>query len=102
VEAQIKSSVAEELFDGNDGDVIDGWTRITDQENGDGRWYRYHVLVVQDPTGLYWGIYYSMGLTENQDHDYPWKADYRETPEFIDITEMYAQEITQTVWKEKA
>jgi hypothetical protein len=102
VKAQIKSSIAEDLFDSDDGDVVDGWTRVTDQEGDDGRWYRYHTLVVQDPTGRYWGIDYSMGLTENQDNDFPWKPDYQPPPEFIDIVEMYGLEITTTVWKEMA
>jgi hypothetical protein len=100
VKAEIKSSIAENLFWGSDGDVVDGWTRITDEEGDDGRWERHHTLVVQDPTGRYWGIYYSMGLTENQDHTYPWKPDYQPAPEFIDIVEMYGLQVTSTVWKE--
>lgn len=63
------------LYDSRNDDVIDDWTRVTTQHMETGRWHDHHLLIVRDPAGQHWATDYSLGLTEEQEHQFPWRDD---------------------------
>lgn len=71
----------ETLYQMDDGDTFtsklsgEKWTKIADQYLDSGRWRRNYLLVLQDAQERLWGLYYSQGSTEYQDHELPWRDD---------------------------
>lgn len=87
---KIPAEVAEILCYSNDGREHEGWRKMYDQERGSGRWNAHHWLVLQEiATGDQYAVEYSLGLTENQENDFPWKPDYQERPEFVDAFQVW-------------
>lgn len=76
----IRAAAAEELYadgEGTDGDTIDGWTLVggaQDHKERQSRWHQQYWLVVENAEGETWGVGYGIGLTENQENDFPWEA----------------------------
>jgi hypothetical protein len=91
----ISADQAEELYESSDGDRVGDWTRITDQTVGSGRWREQHWLVITDGGGTY-GIPFAVGLTENQDHEFPWAPDWGTKPEAIVLTPLVGVQVTST------
>ena len=91
---RIPTEAVEWLSVGRDGQEHGGWRYMYDQERGSGRWMSHHWLVLQEiATGDHYAVEYSLGLTENQDHDLPWRPDYQERPEFVDAFQVWPNEI---------
>jgi hypothetical protein len=93
--AYIQPGTAEELHESKDGDVVGGWTRVTDVRGEAHRWSEDHTLIVRSPDGLTWGLDYQVGLTEMQDHEYPWRG----TSGPVALTRMYPHVVTSTVYR---
>ena len=72
---QVDSEVAEELFHVSVGNTVGPWRKEADQDLGSGRWDRHMWLVFSDEDGHYWSVEYSLGLTENQENEFPWTKD---------------------------
>jgi len=68
----IGAETAEELYEVDNGDTVSGWTRIGTQHVRRSRWYDQHYLVLADADGDLWGFTYEIGLTEEQEMDWPW------------------------------
>lgn len=93
--AHIDPGTAEELYDGEDGDVCDGWTRVADRRDRDRRWMQDWTLILRSPDGLLWGLSYQIGLTEHQEHAFPW----RDAAGPLPLTRLYAHTVTHTVYR---
>jgi hypothetical protein len=54
---------------------LHGYTVLGSVESGNtGRWHeRYWMVLRDDADGSVWGVEYGVGLTENQEDDYPWE-----------------------------
>lgn len=91
----ILAAVAEYLSECGDGERHEGWMRVTDQRVGKGRWLEQHWLVVTNGEGFY-GIPFAVGLTESQEHEYPWAPSWGETPTDLILTPLVSVEITTT------
>jgi hypothetical protein len=70
------------------------WTYVAEQDNGSGRWSSHHTLVVKHDEGSYWGLDYEMGLTEYQEHEFPWErvGDDEQLP----MVRLFPREVTTT------
>lgn len=94
---KISASEAEELFESSDGERVGEWTRITDQTGDSGRWHEHHKLVITNGGGIF-GIEFSFGLTESQEHELPWEKSMwsSEEPSLIELVPLVPVEITTT------
>ena len=96
----IPSEVAQDLFDSGDGEILGGFRYVTDQDEGSGRWQAHHLMVLEHlGTGNFYAIAYSMGLTENQDHDFPWKSDWKAPPVMVTAFRVYPKLVCTTEYK---
>lgn len=91
----ISAAHAEELHEVEG--QVGPWTYVTDQKNGSGRWREHHTMVVADEQGQHWGVEYAVGLTEMQDHEYPWRgvADGHQIP----LRRLYPHTVTTIKYK---
>jgi hypothetical protein len=98
----IPAAVAAYMFEVDDGYRGDGWQRIADHEADSGRWLEHHWLIVKrdGEDGLF-GIPYALGLTEMQDHEFPWKADpwTGKEPDPIKLVPLVAEVVSRTVYR---
>lgn len=72
----LKADTAEALWESEDGDAEDGWTRVHEDEGASRRWMKSMTLIVcpeGEPDELY-GLDFQLGLTENQEHELPWRG----------------------------
>lgn len=69
----IDSVDADDLANNHDGTMIGAWCREADIRVDSGRWMEHRTLVLRHDDGTVWGLDYSRGLTENQEHEYPWR-----------------------------
>ncbi len=94
----ILATEAAELYEIGDGESVNGWVRIADEDLGESRWHHNYWLVVQreedKDAGVFYGISYAHGLTEYQDHEYPWENGYVSLP----LVRLYRHSIVQTVY----
>jgi hypothetical protein len=82
---QVDSEVAEEMFELAVDRQVGRFQKAADVEIATGRWDRHMWLVFFDrEDGSFWAIEYSLGLTENQEHVFPWKPDYWERPATVE------------------
>ncbi len=93
--AYIDPELAEDLHESDDGDTAAGWTRITDRGDGNRRWLEGRTLIVADREGLVWGLPYQVGLTEHQEHEFPWRGAAGPLP----LTRLYPHTVTHTVYR---
>lgn len=68
------------------------WTYVAEQEEGSSWWSSHHTLVVRHEDGSYWGLHYEMGLTEYQEHEYPWEG--VDEDEQVPLTRLFPREFT--------
>lgn len=100
----IDKADAAELFEASDGEIVNGWKRIGDQEEGKDRWQENHTLILQreedkyEYPGVYYGVAYSYGLTEYQEHEFPWRND-SPTYKGIPLIRLYRHRVVQTVYR---
>lgn len=96
---KVSAELIENLFE-LEGSSDDGWQFVDKNENGVGRWYRHHTMVVMDPEGNHWGIDYEVGNTENQEPKYPWmKSVWAENaPETVELYRVYPRIAQITVY----
>lgn len=98
---KIKTSVVEELFESESVEFTDGWRFVATANKGKGRWDSRHWLVLEhEETGEFWAINYSMGLTENQEHDFPWREMWSKTPEELEFFRVFPEAVATIEWKE--
>jgi hypothetical protein len=50
-------------------------------------------------TGNFYGIAYSLGLTENQDSSLPWRPDWGTRPETVTAYRVWPERVTTTVYR---
>lgn len=97
----IDADAAEELYDhlahGKDGATWMDWTRVAVVRDGDSRWHEHRTLVASDASGALWGLTYSLGLTESQEHEFPW----RESSE-VELVRLYAHEVRRVEYRTEA
>jgi hypothetical protein len=88
----ISSYDAEMLANTNPQMSSGNWTYVTTQDLGSRRWHSDHMLVVRHDDGSFWGLTYSVGLTEYQEHDYPWGDGDADAQ--IELTRLFPREYT--------
>lgn len=95
----IDAATAESLAEDDDGYTENGWTRMTVLDGDARRWQQNHTLVLRNNDGEFWGLAYATGLTEYQDHTYPWRdvPDDKQLP----LTRLYPHTITKVVYRTK-
>ena len=101
----IAPEIAEELYELDDDFFTeDGeWKRITKIEGDKGRWRQSMKLIIQRASDdTYWSFNYQVGLTENCDHSFPWRAGWS-TAEVspVRINRVYPHDVTTTEWRSK-
>lgn len=95
---KITAYAAEMLAFSGDGTVEHGWTRVAREESGFSRWHRNYTLVLKDPDdGLFWGLLYSVGATEEQENDYPWMG--KSAGEPIELVRLYPHPVTRVEYR---
>lgn len=95
----IPAAVAEELYESADGTRVGEWKRVTDYEYDSGRWTEHHYLIVTKGDGFF-GVHYELGLTEMQEHHFPWQADWNgNKPETVKLVPMVSEQVTTTVYR---
>lgn len=100
---EISSADAAGLYEVDNGETVNDWIRIADEDLGSDRWMQNYYLVVQHVNdadispGTYYGIYYAHGLTEYQDHEYPW----REGNSTLPLVPLYRHRIVTTAYRTK-
>lgn len=73
---QLASDLVEEMFWLDDGEFCaDGiWTRVCEEAGECSDWYQAMTLVLYfSYDNSFWGVDWDRGLTESQDHCYPWR-----------------------------
>ncbi len=102
----IDATDAAELFEIADGEVVNGWERLGEQEEGSDRWQDNHTLVIRrvedkgEYPGIYYGIAYSYGLTEYQEHEFPWRpGNPAYAGDQIPLIRLYRHRVVQTVYR---
>lgn len=95
----ISAEHAEELADAEEGEKVGPWTHVADQAGRSGRWRQARTLVIADEQGQHWGVNYAVGLTENQDHEFPWAG----VPDDHQITlvRLFAHTVTTVKYRTK-
>lgn len=97
---EIPADVAESLYDYSEGDILDGFRYVGDQDEGNGRWEAHHLMVLQHlESGNFYAIEYSIGLTENQDSTFPWRPDWKARPETVTAFRVYQKMVTTMEYK---
>jgi hypothetical protein len=105
----IRAAAAEELYadgEGEDGDTIDGWTLVgaaQGHKERQSRWHQRYWLVVRDHEDAHWGVSYGLGLTEYQEHDFPWSSySATATPDtMLPLTRLYPHTVTSVRYRTK-
>jgi hypothetical protein len=72
---QLDSILVQEMFWLKNGAVTaDGlWIRVCEEAGDCGSWYQVMTLVIhRAEDNSFWGVDWDRGLTESQDHCYPW------------------------------
>lgn len=77
------------------GDIDGFWEYVADQDEGDSRWHHNYLMVIRDPGGDLWGLDYRIGLTEDQENEYPWEGHEERLP----LTRLYPHEVKTVVYK---
>lgn len=96
-EPTIRAEHAAELHELDEpGETAGPWTYVGKQRTGSGRWRETYWLIVADADGAHWGLRYGVGLTEQQDHDYPWED---RSDGDLPLTRIYAHRVTSTVYR---
>jgi hypothetical protein len=73
---KLYSAHVEEMFWLDDGETsADGlWTKVCEEAGDYGPWYQIMTLVIhRTADNSFWGVDWDRGLTESQDHCYPWR-----------------------------
>jgi hypothetical protein len=103
VSKTISPDHAAALYEAEDGEFIDTWARIGNEEDDPksrtSRWHERYWLLLRDEDGATWGLEYGVGLTEDQENDYPWEQYGTERP--LPLTRLYAHEVTTIEWSTK-
>lgn len=99
----IEPGHAEELYDalgGRHGELADGdatagrWALLGSQLESRFRWHDSYWLVVQDPDGIPWGLYYTIGTGGEADR-LPWL----DTAEPLPLTRLYPHTVTRVKYR---
>lgn len=95
--AETAAALFEEHY-GAEPTEIDGWRFVAIQEGDSGRWTQHHTMILRHANGLF-GLDYEVGLTENQDSEYPWREGYSpNSGKPMPIYPVYPEEVTVTVY----
>jgi hypothetical protein len=93
--------------EGVDGDTVAEWTLVggtRDHKSRQSRWLQLYWLIVRDTEGATWGLRFGLGLTESQEHDFPWPW-YGDSSvpgdRELKLTRLYPHTVTETVYKTK-
>jgi hypothetical protein len=95
----IDAATAESLAEDADGYTVNGWTRMTVKDGDTGRWRQHHTLVLRNEADEFWGLDYASGLTEYQDHEYPWRDVPDDEP--LKLTRLYPHTVTTVEYRTK-
>lgn len=93
--AYIDPDIAEELYDSDNGETVQGWARIEDRHDGSGRWMEDRTLIIADPAGQTWGLHYQVGLTESQHREFPWHS----ATEPLALERLYRHAVVTSVYR---
>ena len=94
--AYIDPEIAEELHESSNGESVDRWTRVGDIRNSSSRWMERRTLVIKDGDGQFWGLGYEVGLTEEQESEYPWRGTGDEP---LALIRLYPHTVAKTVYR---
>lgn len=105
---KIPAWIAEELFE-SEGEVLTDptdesselWSFVATREGDSRRWNKWMDLILtRRSDGKFFAIGYQLGLTENQPHEFPWRPDWRETPENVEAREVRPETVTKIVYRD--
>jgi hypothetical protein len=102
---RLTAAQAVELYcdgEGEHGDVEGDWTLVGgshDHPHRQSRWHQRYWLIAHNEQGEHYGIDFGLGLTEYQEHDFPWEdvPDDRN----MALTRLYPHTITRTEYRTK-
>jgi hypothetical protein len=57
------------------------------------------MILEQIDSGDFYAIEYSEGLTESQDHDFPWRPHYEDPPETVEAFRVYPKPVTAVTFE---
>jgi hypothetical protein len=96
----INSSIVDELYCSGVGAEVDGFRYIRDDCQGSGRWQSHHWMILEEiASNDFYAIEYSEGLTENQDHDFPWRSEYGDDPETVEAFRVYPKAVISVKYR---
>lgn len=78
----LEAELARELTWTGIGKTLEGWTIVSNTEEGHSRWESIHTLVIRNEAGECFAADYRQGLTESQDTK-PWE--YEKTATFKQV-----------------
>jgi hypothetical protein len=103
VSKRITAGEAEELYadgEGEHGDVVGDWTLVggaLDHEHRQSRWHQRQWLIVRNRAGEFYGLDFGVGLTEDQEDEFPWRD--RPTDHGLSMTRLYPHEVTRVEYR---
>ena len=101
----ISAADAAELYadgEGALGDTAGPWTlagHAQEHPHRQSRWHQRHWLLLQDERGDTYGLDFGFGLTEYQEHDFPW--DDAPDDRMLPLTRLYPHTVTTVKYRTK-
>lgn len=92
----IMACEAAELYEMDNGERHNDFTRVDVQLVRTSRWMEHYWLVVTRGEGFF-GVTFALGLTESQENDFPWEDCDPHAP--IELTPLVPVEITRTEYQ---
>lgn len=90
----VDSDLVFSLFGDDPGYEEDGWVKVAEQGGDSRRWQKHMILVLRRvEDGKLFGVGYELGLTEYQDHTFPWNDSTT-----VELREIEARQVTRTVY----
>ena len=79
-------------------DHAHGWTVLGSSPSGrDGRWHERYWMLLRNEAGETYGVEYGVGLTEDQEDDYPWSWGTSDIP----LLRLYPHTVTTVKYRTK-
>lgn len=77
------------------------WRYMATERLGSRRWQADYNMIIENQAGELYSIAYSLGLTENQDNDLPWRKDIWDDsePDDVEAWKVEAIQVTTTEYR---
>jgi hypothetical protein len=103
VSKRITAGEAEELYadgEGENGDVVGDWTLVGgsfDHKHRESRWHQRYWLLVRNKQGQIYGVDFGIGLTEDQEDEFPWRG--RPDDHGLSMTRLHPHTVTRVEYR---